>query len=135
MRRERRSTKPLLIAAPILLAIITGVLYASWPHIASSSDNDRSTGGVPVVPGTMAAALSSAADRVGFSPLIPWALPTEADELVLVDASAGPPGAANGLRLVEFVYRGPELRTIDGQQVSTRRWSYSRRTRGWKRER
>lgn len=113
---ERVPSRIWLIAL-LVVAAGAGVLYASWPHIAGSSDNDASSGGVPVVPETMAAALTSAADRVGFTPLIPGSLPTEADDLVLVDASAGPPGAGGGLKLVELIYRGAEPRTIDGQEV------------------
>lgn len=106
--------RAVLVIVPVLLAAVAGAVYGSWTHIAGSSNEETSTGGVPVSSDTVALALASAADRVDFSPLVPTYLPTHADEIVLVDASAGPVQTANGLRLVELIYQSADEVEIDG---------------------
>lgn len=101
---------------PIVVAALAGLVYASWPLIAGSADPDEPAGRVPVEgQDSVIAALVAAEERVGFSPLVPSILPTSANTLVWVDASAGPPGSSNSLRLVELVYRAKETSLIAGE--------------------
>lgn len=108
------TAKPsVLIALPILLAAAAGAVYASWSGLAGSANEETSTGSVPVSNDSARLALASASDRVGFEPLVPTFLPTGANEIVLIDASTGPPGTTHGSRRIELVYRSAEPEQID----------------------
>lgn len=115
MPRLKQMRLVVFVAFPIVLAGAAGVAYAGWTQFAS--DDERHAGGVPISDGNLHAELTAESDYVGFAPLIPVDLPTEPDELVLVDTSVGPQDSSNGLQLVELVYRGEQLREVDGSEI------------------
>lgn len=114
MRRIPRVRILVLVVLPIALASVAGGAYAGWPQAFQSASQDVPRGAVPVTDENWQRELQAASSRVGFDPLVPTSFPTDATALVLVDASVGPPGATNGLRLIELVYRGSVLRKVDG---------------------
>ncbi len=112
---EGRSRILLPVAALMITAAVAGITFAAAGGSGSSQ---------PVAPAAASPAtggeddmLRAASARAGFPAKVPGFLPTSADRLVLADASTGPGGVSNGLRLIELVFESDRTVVVRSQQV------------------